>query len=103
MRVPSDRMLRIMLRDTSARTVFRQLRQRGFDVKREQLEVLRTVLVALGQARQLYARQPIVKPAEPRTAEMEASRGLLHRQLISGQHSIRDPHRVAELLQDLAA
>ena len=103
MRLPSDRMLRVMLQNASARSVYRNLRDRGFDVKREQLETLRTVLVALGQARELKPRQFNALPTTAGVAELDGSRGLLHRQLITGQHSIRDPQRVAELLQDLAA
>lgn len=103
MRLPSDRMLRVMLQNASARSVYRNLRDRGFDVKRDQLEVMRTVLVALGQARELKARHFNTPPSTARLAELDGSRGLLHRQLITGQHSIRDPHRVAELLQELAA
>lgn len=103
MRTPSDRMVRVLLKDASARSVYNQLRDRGFHVKHEVLDDMRSQMVALGQALPLRDRYFSVQPKALRPTEPDGSRGLLKRQLLTGQHSLRDPQRVAELLQDLAA
>jgi hypothetical protein len=96
-------MLRLLLKDRGAKAVATILIKRGYEAEPRLLRDIRASMVKDGEARPLHnaARcQEVVPIAVP---EVEASRSLLRLQLTTGQHSISDPRRIADLLLDLAA
>ena len=104
MKQPSDRMLRLLLKNHGAKAVTTMLRKRGYEAVPYELRNMRAAMVATGEARPLGRVVDDSEAAQKLRADKDSgSRGLLRLQLITGQHSIRDPQRVASLLQDLAA
>lgn len=104
--VPPHDMLRDLLRKHSARVASDKLTQQGYYAPMSQLNTLRAILIANGEAHPVphaERRGGAGVSCDPAETAGASSRALLKRQLVTGQHSIRDASRVAELLTGLAA
>lgn len=104
--IPPHDMLRELLRKHSARVASDKLTQQGYYATMSQLNTLRAILIANGEAHPVPHAERFNGAGvscDPAETAGTSSRALLRRQLVTGQHSIRDPRRVAELLTALAA